>query len=89
MKKANHSIAKALMMIVLCTGMGSELSAANFNWDDGSGADSNWNTAANWNPDGVPTNATTTRLLFGVVGSGSTNNDIVAFNLNRLVFQAG
>ncbi len=89
MKKANHRFAKALMMIVLCAGMVSELSAANFNWDDGSGADSNWNTAANWNPDGVPTNATTTRLLFGVVGSGSTNNDIVAFNLNRLVFQAG
>ncbi len=89
MKKANHSIAKALMMIVLCAGMGSELSAANFNWDDGSGADSNWNTAANWNPDGVPANATTTRLFFGVVGSGSTNNDIVAFNLNRLTFQAG
>ena len=89
MKKANHSIAKALMMIVLCAGVGSELSAANFNWDDGSGADSNWNTAANWNPDGVPANATTTRLLFGVVGSGSTNNDIVGFNLNRLVFQGG
>jgi|GEM_PF-2824940 hypothetical protein len=89
MKKAHNSFARALMIIVLCAGMVSELSAANFNWDDGSGADSNWNTGANWNPDGVPTSAITTRLLFGTVGSRSTNNDIVGFTLNRFVFQAG
>ena len=42
--------------------------AATFTWDGGSGTDSNWATAANWNPDGAPVNDGTADLIF----TGST-----------------
>jgi len=47
-----------------------------------------WNTAANWLPAAVPTNATTTQLLFNASGTTSytaTNNvGAVTFSLNKI-----
>ena len=37
--------------------------AATFTWDGGSAIDSNWTTAANWNPDGAPANDGTADLF--------------------------
>ena len=36
---------------------------ATFIWDGG-GADNNWSTAANWNPDGMPDNDGTADIVF-------------------------
>ncbi|MDP1588116.1 MAG: autotransporter-associated beta strand repeat-containing protein [Prosthecobacter sp.] len=49
--------------------------AATFTWDGG-GADGNWSTAANWNPDGAP-GATGNTLTFGGTAHLSAVNDIV------------
>lgn len=48
---------------------------ATFTWDGG-GADGNWSTAANWNPDGAP-GATGNLLIFSGNTNLSAENDVV------------
>ena len=52
---------------------------------DGGGADNNWNTAANWNPDGTPAYGTAT--FSGSVRNGPVLN--VNYNMNQLNFPSG
>jgi autotransporter-associated beta strand protein len=64
--------------------------AATNTWDGGGGANVNWSTAANWNPDGnVPVSASDTWLKFD--GTGATPQQDIAslFQLNRLDFLGG
>jgi autotransporter-associated beta strand protein len=52
---------------------------------DGGGANNNWSTAANWNPDGVPVNNGTANLVFA--GNVRTSNIIdVSLDVNSLTF---
>src|SRR5262249_45683992 len=60
--------------------------AASFTWDGG-GANNNWNTAANWNPDGVPV-ANDSLSFDGVIRTASNNNLPAATQINALSFNA-
>jgi fibronectin-binding autotransporter adhesin len=58
--------------------------SATFLWDGG-GADNNWTSIANWNPDGVPLGATDTIVaLDGIVRTTTVQNIATPFVLNRL-----
>ncbi|MEM0895261.1 MAG: PEP-CTERM sorting domain-containing protein [Verrucomicrobiota bacterium] len=58
--------------LVFLLGLTAPISAQDSNFDGG-GIDSNWNTAANWDPDGVPANAGA-----GIVRVGSGGNSFTA-----------
>ena len=61
--------------------------AATYTWDGG-GADNNWSTGANWNPDGsVPVSASNTTVQLDGITRTSPSQDIAnPFVLNRLEF---
>ncbi len=66
-----------LVSVVLLLSIAGMSSATNIYWDNG-GGDGNWNTATNWNPDGVPGTGTTQyariAMATGPVFTGQTAN---------------
>ena len=70
-------------LIIICSA-----SAATFTWDGG-GGDSNWSTAANWDPDGAPVynNGAYDTLNFDGSTGLTTNNDRGdGDNINSIIF---
>ena len=64
--------------------------AATFTWDGG-GGDSNWSTAANWNPNTAPTYNTNTYETLNFAGNTglTANNDFGnGFNAHSIIFDA-
>jgi len=75
----------ALSLGILC--LGSTLLFAGDVWDGGA-ANNNWNTAANWDPNGVP--AAGSSLTFaGTVRLANTNNLAAGTQFNGLTFAVG
>lgn len=73
-----HQLAPFVALFVTCTAF------AGNTWDGG-GADSNWGTAGNWNPDGTPTYGTAT-----FSGTTRTNPVLnVNYNMNQVNFASG
>ncbi len=69
--------------------LASATAQTSFTWDGG-GADGNWSTAANWNPDGAPVNNFFTNFTFaGGVNLLATNNLTGGLITNNLTFAAG
>src|SRR5579871_5017889 len=74
-----------LLAPLLLSALPSAVHAQITNTWNGSGADANWSTQANWNANAVPTSGATAGLDF--VGSAATsNNDLGAFQLNVMQF---
>ena len=75
------------LMLVFATAV---VYAATYTWDGG-GADNNWSTGANWNPDGsVPVSASDTLVqLDGTNRTSVAQNIAGPFVLNRLEFLDG
>src|SRR5205085_1804161 len=46
-------------------------------WDGGGGANINWSTATNWNPDGTPANNGTANIVFALAGTTQLKNIVV------------
>jgi autotransporter-associated beta strand protein len=59
------------LLLVTCA------AAATFTWDGG-GADNNWQTAANWNPDGAPASDGSASLAFSGTTRTAANNNFTA-----------
>jgi hypothetical protein len=88
----------ALAAIAGVTGW-SSVAHAVFVWDDGGSPDHSWNTAANWNPDGVPAAADTaqwsTPATVDIPAGGAAANDLqvsnvtTTFNLNNFALAVG
>lgn len=70
----------------------STASAATFTWDGG-GADGNWGTAANWNPDGAPTATGNNFIFAGTTNLNAVNNIVTSTdtttNSTAFTFSAG
>ena len=57
---------------------------------DGGGADDNWGTANNWNPDGAPTPGSANDLFFGGTTRLTSNNNYTAFDdWRNIIFNVG
>jgi len=57
-------------------------------WDGGSAANANWNTATNWNTDGVPAN--NDEADFGALGSPQANPTITVYaQIGEIIFLSG
>ena len=81
--KSRFILAKAWVPVLtsavsLIVGMSPRNASAGNTWDGGSVVDSNWGTAANWNPDGAPTYGTI--VFSGTVRTSNINNGITAMN---------
>lgn len=76
-----------LSAVVLCAlGTASHGSAATFTWDGG-GSDSNFTTAANWNPDEAPTASTGNTFVFtGSTGLTPTLNGTTDWQTTGITF---
>jgi autotransporter-associated beta strand protein len=79
-----HHCALAAFAAAIFAGL--PASAAVYNWDNLTG---NWNTGANWTPDGVPLSSETTELVFGGTATPytATHNLGTPFVLNILRLQ--
>ena len=65
------------------------LGAATFTWDGG-GANSNWGTANNWNPNGAPAAGTLNDYVFaGTTQTTNTANGVIAWEVNSITFNSG
>ncbi|MDR2849076.1 MAG: hypothetical protein LBW77_00795, partial [Verrucomicrobiota bacterium] len=65
---------RAALMFATCAGLSAACLAASFTWDGG-GGDNNWQSAANWNPDGTPPADGSAALVFqGSVRTAPSNN---------------
>lgn len=81
---------KQTTTILAMTAMAFTASAATYTWDGG-GADSNWSTTGNWDPDtAAPVSASdTTVRLDGIVRTSPAQDIANPFVLNRLEFLDG
>jgi autotransporter-associated beta strand protein len=72
------------LVALLCVLLGSAAQSPAQTWDGG-GANDNWDTANNWNPNGVPANDGTANLTFG--GATRPTPDLnLNFDVNSLTF---
>lgn len=89
-----HSVGKAPgphrrsthLLLAAGLALAPRLAAAGDLWDGG-GADNNWTTAANWSPDGAPTNNGTRSLTFSG-GNRLTPNVNTPYAVNSIAFFA-
>src|SRR5882672_4610192 len=73
---------------VVCAVVAAGAARAGESWDGGSLVNSNWSTAENWNPDGVPANNGTANIR--MVGPGRTDANVDApWSINSLTFDSG
>ena len=79
-----------LNMLLFVVLMAVPAQAVTFLWDGG-GADNNWSSAANWNPDtSAPVSASSTVVQLDGTNRVTATQDIAApFVLNRLDFSNG
>ena len=58
-----------------------------FRWDAG-GSDSNWGTAANWNPDGAPVDGGSGMLTFASANKLANTNNVTGLIANSITFDS-
>ena len=75
-----------LFLFCFSMAFSTSLPALTRTWDDG-GADANFSTGANWNPDGVPANGDD--LVFPAVAPATVTNDLIGRSFGSLSFPAG
>lgn len=76
---------KAIVLLAVSFGVGPAW-AIDYTWDKG-GGDSNWSTAANWNPDGTP--GAGDNVIFNGTSNTACTADNVADNLGSISLNAG
>ena len=83
-RRHNHTLAAALLLLstLVCA------RAATYTWDGG-GADSNWATANNWNPNGAPSTSGGHDIVFATSNQLSNNANNGGWTINSLTFASG
>ena len=86
MKGSSGARARALIAAIAAAAVPTGICRAGTTWDGG-GADADWTTANNWNPNGVPANNGTAAIVF--TGSARTIPNLDAdWSISSLSFNA-